>query len=118
MTGPQLHAPDHHEEPPNASGPTAAHHHGHAGHRGGGADHDKHAGHSPAMFRDRFWLPLLLILPVVYWSEHVQELLGYRALTVAATVDIGIASGTVVVAGVAHLLRRESLGVDDAGRQT
>ena len=27
--------------------------------------HDKHAGHSVAMFRDRFWLSLLLTIPVV-----------------------------------------------------
>jgi Cu2+-exporting ATPase len=31
------------------------------------------------MFRDKFWLSLLLTLPVVYWSPHVQMLLGYRA---------------------------------------
>lgn len=47
----------------------------HADHAG----HDKHAGHSPKMFRDKFWLSLLLTLPVVFWSAHMQELLGYRA---------------------------------------
>jgi Cu2+-exporting ATPase len=31
------------------------------------------------MFRDRFWLSLLLTIPVVIWSAHIQELLGYRA---------------------------------------
>jgi Cu2+-exporting ATPase len=34
------------------------------------------------MFRDRFWLSLILTIPVVYWSSHVQELLGYTAVTV------------------------------------
>ncbi len=48
---------------------------GHAGHE----SHDKHEGHSPAMFRDRFWLSLALTVPVVIWSAHIQELLGYRA---------------------------------------
>jgi P-type Cu2+ transporter len=31
------------------------------------------------MFRDRFWLTLLLTLPVVFWAEHIRELLGYQA---------------------------------------
>ena len=29
------------------------------------AAHDKHAGHSVAMFRDRFWISLLLTVPVL-----------------------------------------------------
>jgi Cu2+-exporting ATPase len=33
------------------------------------------------MFRDRFWLALVLTVPVVYWSSHVQGLLGYEAAT-------------------------------------
>ena len=42
-------------------------------------DHDQHAGHSPGMFRKKFWLSLILTIPVVYFSEHIQMLLGYRA---------------------------------------
>jgi Cu2+-exporting ATPase len=48
---------------------------GHAGHE----SHDKHQGHSPAMFRDRFWLSLAFTVPVVIWSAHIQDLLGYQA---------------------------------------
>jgi Cu2+-exporting ATPase len=40
-------------------------------------DHDKHAGHSVAMFRDKFWLSLLLTLPVVAYSEMIQQWLGF-----------------------------------------
>ena len=40
---------------------------------------DKHAGHSVAMFRDRFWLSLLLSVPVLIWSKMLQDLLGYTA---------------------------------------
>ena len=47
--------------------------HGHDAHGG----HDKHAGHSVAMFRDRFWISLLLSIPVVLYSEMVQEWLGF-----------------------------------------
>ena len=41
--------------------------------------HDQHAGHSVAMFRDKFWLTLILTLPVVAWSGEVQHWLGYTA---------------------------------------
>lgn len=34
---------------------------------------DKHAGHSVAIFRQKFWLTLLLTLPVVVYSPVVQE---------------------------------------------
>ncbi|MBA2314893.1 MAG: heavy metal translocating P-type ATPase [Chloroflexi bacterium] len=59
-----------------------AHDHGDATGPGGapgghGAGHDKHAGHSVAMFRDRFWLTLALTVPVVLLSHDVQTWLGY-----------------------------------------
>jgi Cu2+-exporting ATPase len=41
------------------------------------AAHDKHAGHDPEMFRRRFWLCLLLTIPVVATSEMVMEWFGY-----------------------------------------
>jgi len=31
------------------------------------------------MFRNKFWLSLVLTVPVVFWSAHVQELLNYKA---------------------------------------
>jgi Cu2+-exporting ATPase len=43
--------------------------------------HDKHAGPSSEMFRDKFWLSLVLTVPVVFWSAPVQMLLGYEAPT-------------------------------------
>src|SRR6478752_2658829 len=39
--------------------------------------HGQHAGHSVAMFRDRFWLSLALAVPVVFFSPMFAELLGY-----------------------------------------
>ncbi len=39
--------------------------------------HDKHAGHSPNVFRDRFWLSLVLTIPVVLYSHMIQEWLGF-----------------------------------------
>ena len=53
----------------------------HAGHKMPEAhgDHDRHAGHSVAMFRDKFWLSLILTMPVIFWSADVQHWLGYKA---------------------------------------
>src|SRR5919202_817844 len=42
--------------------------------------HDRHAGHTPGMFRDRFWLSLLLTLPILYFDDHFQAWFGYQAL--------------------------------------
>jgi P-type Cu2+ transporter len=39
--------------------------------------HDRHAGHSVAKFRDRFWLSLALTIPVVLLSPDIQEWFGY-----------------------------------------
>ncbi len=62
----------------------------------GQGNHDQHAGHSPAMFRDRFWLSLALTVPVVVWSTHIQELLGYRAPAFPGADWIGPLLATVV----------------------
>ena len=43
-----------------------------------------HAGHSVAMFRDKFWLSLALTIPVVFWSTDIQHWLGYTAPTFPA----------------------------------
>jgi Cu2+-exporting ATPase len=32
------------------------------------------------MFRDRFWISLLLSVPVVVWSAHIEALLDHTAL--------------------------------------
>ena len=60
-------------------------HGGHAGashgsdHAGAGpaGGHDRHEGHSVAMFRDKFWLSLALTIPVVILSPDVQAWFGY-----------------------------------------
>src|SRR5947207_1423859 len=41
--------------------------------------HDKHAGHSVAMFRDKFWWSVALTVPTVIWSPMVEQWLGYHA---------------------------------------
>ncbi len=61
-----------------------------------GGDHDKHEGHSPAMFRDRFWLSLLLSLPVIYFSEMIQEWFEYSAPTFPGSDLVAPVLGTVI----------------------
>jgi P-type Cu2+ transporter len=39
--------------------------------------HDKHAGHDPEMFRRRFWISLLLTIPLVVTSEMVMGWFNY-----------------------------------------
>ena len=38
------------------------------------ATHDRHAGHSVAMFRDKFWLSFALTIPVVFWSADGRRI--------------------------------------------
>src|SRR5215204_1171213 len=76
---------DHHQAMPRTEDmPGRAHdQHGTTGHAGHGepAAHDRHAGHSVAMFRDRFWITLLLSIPTLLWSGMVQHMFGFSAPT-------------------------------------
>jgi P-type Cu2+ transporter len=58
--------------------------------------HDRHAGHSVAMFRDKFWLTLVLTIPVVFWSPDVQHWFGYRALSFPGSKFIPGVLGTAI----------------------
>ena len=60
------------------------------------ASHDRHAGHSVAMFRDKFWLSFALTIPVVFWSTDVQHWLGYTAPSFPGSTLIAPILGTVV----------------------
>lgn len=40
--------------------------------------HDEHAGHGAAMFAGRFWLSLILAVPVVVTSPMIMDWFGYR----------------------------------------
>ncbi|SDT28741.1 Cu2+-exporting ATPase [Jiangella sp. DSM 45060] len=57
------------------AGAPAGHAGGHSAHSG----HDKHAGHGDgSMFRDKFWVSLVLAVPVVGFSEMFADLIGYE----------------------------------------
>ncbi|MEQ4205173.1 heavy metal translocating P-type ATPase [Actinopolymorpha sp. B9G3] len=59
------------------------------------AGHDKHAGHDPEMFRRRFWLSLVLTIPIVVTSEMVMGWFGY-SLDIPGVTWIGPVLGSVV----------------------
>jgi Cu2+-exporting ATPase len=42
-----------------------------------GDPHGRHAGHSVAMFRDKFWISLLLTVPTLVWGHMLPRALGY-----------------------------------------
>src|SRR5689334_21638827 len=60
------------------------------------ATHDKHAGHSVEMFRDRFGRSLALTSPSDIWSPMVHEWLGYRAPTSPGSSYIPALFGTML----------------------
>src|SRR5437660_1679520 len=70
----------------------------HAGHKMSNdhGSHDRHAGHSVAMFRDKFWLSFALTIPVVFWSTDVQHWLGYTAPSFPGSKFIPAILGTIV----------------------
>lgn len=70
----------------------------HAGHKMSDVQgkHDRHAGHSVAVFRDKFWLSLALTIPVVAWSTDVQHWLGYTAPSFPGSKFIPAILGTIV----------------------
>jgi Cu2+-exporting ATPase len=72
----------------------------HAGHKMSDVhrSHDRHAGHSVAIFRDKFWLSFALTIPVVFWSTDVQHWLGYTALSFPGSKFIPAILGTIVFA--------------------
>lgn len=86
------HAHEHHHHP-SPSEPKHAHPSGeHASHTG----HDKHAGHTPEMFRDRFFVSLLLTLPILYFSEQLQAWFGYRAAQFPGSAWVNPVLGTIL----------------------
>lgn len=58
--------------------------------------HERHAGHSVEMFRDRFWLTLLLTIPTLVWSPMVQQWFGFSAPVFPGSAYIPPIFGTAV----------------------
>jgi Cu2+-exporting ATPase len=80
--------PEHEHHVPSAGDK----HDDHGGHGG----HDKHEGHSVAIFRDRFWLSFALTIPVLFFSETIQDWFGYTAPAFPGSEWIAPVLGTVI----------------------
>src|SRR6202521_694039 len=85
----------------------------HAGHSGA---HDRHEGHSVAMFRDKFWRSLALTIPGLIWSGDPQHWLGYAAPIFPGSGLIPPVLGTIVFAYGGLVFLRGARG-ELAGRQ-
>ncbi len=68
--------------------------HGHEGH-GGHGGHGGHAGHE-AMFRTRFWISLILSIPVVLSSHMIQDWFGYSMPDFPGSDWVAPVLGTVI----------------------
>jgi P-type Cu2+ transporter len=66
------------------------------GHQADHAAHDKHAGHSPALFRRRFWVSLLLTLPTLGFGHMLADLFHYSPPHFAFAHYIAPLFGTIV----------------------
>lgn len=96
------HHPDHasheHHADPDTHGQAMPHDHPHSAldedHHVHG--HGEHAGHSTAMFRDRFWWSLILSIPVVIFSPMVAHLLGYHLPAFPGSTWIPPVLGTII----------------------
>ena len=84
----------------------AGEHHAYAGHDHPAATpaaeahrahgHDRHAGHSVAMFRNKFWLSLALTVPILVWGDMLPHLLRYAPLKLPGAAWIVPVFGTIV----------------------
>ena len=93
-----------HDHPHSA---LAEEHPGHTGQEHAGGDHDhhddhhvhghgEHAGHSTAMFKNRFWLSLILSVPVVIFSPMFADMLGYQIPEFPGSTWIAPILGTII----------------------
>ncbi|QIR68768.1 copper-translocating P-type ATPase [Kocuria sp. KD4] len=118
MSNPHHDHPHGHQAPP--AGPHAGHrdhHQGHGGHANAAThgqampgghvhsavdeehhvhSHGEHAGHSTAMFKNRFWWSLILSVPVVIFSPMVAHLLGYHVPEFPGSNWIAPVLGTII----------------------
>lgn len=77
-------------------GDRPAHSHGEHHDHGSADGHDKHAGHSVAMFRDKFWWSLVFTVPTLIWGELLQQWLGYTAPVFPGSDYVSAVFGTLV----------------------
>ena len=60
------------------------------------AEHDKHEGHSVSMFRSKFWTSMLLTLPVLVYSDSIQNWLRFTPPSFSGSEFVPFVLGTVL----------------------
>lgn len=83
--------------------PTSQHRHpednGHNQHRhqhNHSSNHQGHSGHDPAIFKRRFFISLILTLPILYFSSQFQQWFGYSAIEFPGANWINPVLGTII----------------------
>jgi P-type Cu2+ transporter len=90
------------------------HGHGHGGHPG----HGGHGGHAE-VYRHRFWITLILAIPVVVYSDTIQDWFGFTAPEFSGDGAVAPVLGTVIyvyggwvfLAGAVDEIRRRAPGM-------
>lgn len=59
-------------------------------------EHDKHAGHDPALFLQKFWVVLALTIPIVLYSDLPGAFLGWAAPAFPGSQYVQLFLGSVV----------------------
>ncbi|WP_024476705.1 heavy metal translocating P-type ATPase [Arthrobacter sp. CAL618] len=80
--------PDQHEDHGHQTPPGGADHEVHS--------HGEHAGHSTAMFKNKFWLSLILAVPVVLFSHMFATIVGYTPPDFLGAMWISPILGTII----------------------
>lgn len=78
-------------------------------------DHNKHAGHNPNMFKQKFWVSLLLTVPVLLFSGSIQQWFHFN-LAFAGSQYVSAIFG-VILFWYGGLVFLKSAKVELAGRQ-
>ncbi len=58
--------------------------------------HDKHAGHSTIMFLRKFWISLVLTIPVVLYADIIKEIFGWSPPQFEGSVYLPLVLGSIV----------------------
>ncbi len=59
-------------------------------------EHDKHAGHTTSDFLSKFWITLILTIPIVLYSDLPSAFLGWSAPAFSGSVFLSLILGSIV----------------------
>ncbi|HIA91609.1 TPA: heavy metal translocating P-type ATPase [Candidatus Saccharibacteria bacterium] len=84
-------------------------------------NHDKHAGHSPNIFKRKFWVSLFLTIPVLYFSPSIQTFLSFKSVEFSGSTYIpALLSLVILIYGGLVFLKsaRAEIGIRTPGMMT